>query len=114
MAIASTEILDCHRDGTVLLNIQHQRGQQVVVPDPHRLQNGSRNHRRLQDGAYDLEEDLQRITSVDHGGFLDGDGHTLDKAGEHEHRKTRAEAQIDDADVVRGYSALRYRRSSPA
>ena len=59
---------------------------------------------RLQDGANHFEEDLQRVAAVDHGGFLNGDGHRLDKAGEHEHRQTGAEAQIDDADVVRGCS----------
>ena len=101
-AIAAAEILDGHGDGAVFLDIQHQRGQEVVVPDPHGLQNGGGDHGRLQDGEDDLEEDLDGVAAVDHGGFLDLDGNALHKAGEHEHRQTCAEAQIDDADVPRG------------
>ena len=100
-AVAAAEILDRHGDGAVLLDIQHQRGQQVVVPHPHGLQNSSGDHGRLQDGEHDLEEDLDGVAAVDHGCFLDLHGHALHKAGKHEYGQTGAEAQIDDADVPR-------------
>ena len=101
-AITAAEVLDGHGDGAVLLDVQHQRGQQVVVPDPHGLQNGGGDHGRLQDGEDDLEEDLQRVAAVDHGRLLDLDGHALHEASEHEHGQTGAEAEVDDADVPRG------------
>ena len=101
-AIAAAEVLDRHGDGAVLLDIQHQSGQQVVVPDPHGFQNGGGDHGGLQDGEHDLEEDLDGVAAVDHGCFLDLHGHALHKASEHEHGQTGTEAQIDDADVPRG------------
>ena len=101
-AIAAAEVLDRHGDGAVLLDIQHQSGQQVVVPDPHGFQNGGGDHGRLQDGEHDLEEDLDGVAAVDHGCFLDLHGHALHKAGEHEHGQTGTEAQVDDADVPGG------------
>ena len=38
--VATTEVLDGHGDGAVLLDVQNQGGQQVVVPHPHGFQNG--------------------------------------------------------------------------
>ena len=98
-AIAAAEVLDRHGDGAVLLDIQHQSGQQVVVPDPHGFQNGGGDHGGLQDGEHDLEEDLDGVAAVDHGRFLNLHGNALHKAGEHEHGQTGTKAQVDDADV---------------
>ncbi len=101
-AIAAAEILDGHGNGAVLLDVQHQRGQQVVVPDPHRLKDGGGDHGGLEDGEDDLEEDLDGAAAVDHGSLFDLDGDALHEAGEHEHGQTGTEAQIDDADVPGG------------
>ena len=100
-AVAAAEVLDRHRNGTVFLDIQHQRRQEVVVPDPHGLQNRSGDRRRLENREDHLEEDLQRIAAVDHRGFLNRKRNGLHEAREHEYRKTRAEAEVDDADVER-------------
>ena len=109
-AIAAAEVLDGHGDGAVFLDVQHQRGQEVVVPDPHGLQNGGGDHGRLEDGENDLEEDLEGVAAVDHGGLLDLNGDALHEAGEHEDGQARAEAQIDDADVPRGVQLEGVRR----
>ena len=101
-AVAAAEVLDSHGDGAVLLDVQNQGGQQVVVPHPHSLQNGSGDHGRLQDGEHDLKEDLDGVAAVDHGRFLNLHGNALHKAGEHEHGQTGTKAQVDDADVPRG------------
>ena len=90
-AIAAAEILDSHGNGAVLLDVQHQRGQQVVVPDPHRLKDGSGDHGGLEDGEDDLEEDLDGVAAVDHGSLFDLDGDALHEAGEHEHGQTGTE-----------------------
>ncbi len=100
-AIAATEILDRHGDGAVFFDVQHQGGQQVVVPDPHGLQDSGGDHGGFQDGEYDAEEDLYRVAAVDHGGFFDLDGDALHKAGEHKHGQARTKTQVDDADVPR-------------
>ena len=109
-AITAAEVLDGHGDGAVFLDVQHQRGQEVVVPDPHGLQNGGGDHGRLEDGENDLEEDLEGAAAVDHGGLLDLNGDALHEAGEHEDGQARAEAQIDDADVPRGVQLEGVRR----
>ena len=101
-AVTAAEILDGHGDGAVLLDVQHQSGQQVVVPDPHRFQNGGGDHGRLQDGEDDLEEDLDGVAAVDHGSLFDLNGDALHEAGEHEHGQTGTEAEVDDADVPGG------------
>ena len=86
------------RDGPVLVDVQHQVGQKVVVPDPHDLQNAHRDHRRLQHREHHGEVGPHRAAAVNGGRFLDLQGDRLDKAHEHEDRKPRAEAQIDDGD----------------
>src|SRR5699024_448669 len=89
------EHLNQHGDGLVLVDVQDQGGQQVVVPDPHGLQNGHGDHGGAQQGEYDVEVGLQGIAPVDHGGLLHVDGHAAHEPAEHEYRQPRAEAQVD-------------------
>ena len=84
------------RDGPVLVDVQHQVGQQVVVPHPHDLQNAHRDHRRLQHREDHREVGPHRAAAVDGGRFLNLQRDRLDEAHKHEDRKPRAEAQIDD------------------
>ena len=97
-AVASLQVLDVDRDGPVLVDVQHQIGQQIVVPDPHDLQNADRDHRRLQHREDHREVGPHRSTAVNGRRFLDLQRNGLDKAHEHEDRKPRAKAQIDDGD----------------
>ena len=89
------------RNGAEFIDIQHQIRQQVVVPDPHDLQNADGDEGRLHHGQDDLEEGLHGVAAVDDRGLLDGARDGLDEAREHEHGKARAEAEVDDGDGPR-------------
>ena len=43
-AVAALQILDVDGDGHIQVAVQHQIGQQEVVPDPHDLQNAHGDH----------------------------------------------------------------------
>ena len=58
MTEASAEVLYCHRNGTVFLNIQYQGRQKIVIPYPHQLKDCSGDNGRLQDWNQDLEKYL--------------------------------------------------------
>ena len=97
-AVASLQILDVDRDRPVLVDIQHQIGQQIVIPDPHDFQNAHRDHRRLQHREDHREVGSYRAAAVNGRRFLNLQRNGLDKTHEHEDRKPSAKAQIDDGD----------------
>ena len=109
-AVGALQILDMDRDGPVLVDVQHQVGQQVVVPDPHDLQDAHRDHRRFQHREDHREVGPHRAAAVNRGRFLDLQRDRLDKAHKHEDRKPRAEAQIDDRDRPGGVQVQAVRR----
>ncbi len=53
-------------------------------------------------GKHHREEGAQRRAAVDERGLLDFDGNRFHEAAEHEDRKARSKAQIDDDDSPRG------------
>ena len=98
-AVAAPEVLDQNGDGHITLGaVQHQVGQQVVVPYPHGLQDTHGDQGGFEDRHDHQEEGPHRAAAVDHGGLLDLQGNGLHKAAEHEHCQPCAEAQVDDAD----------------
>ena len=105
MAVAAAEVLDQDRNGLVLGGVERKVGQQVVVPDPHGLENADRKIGGLHDGKDDLKEHLDRVAAVDHGRLLDLERDVLYKAGEHKDRQARAKAKVDKADVERRVEA---------
>ena len=72
----------------------HQIRQQIVVPDPHGIQNGYGDGCGLQDRHYDTEEGLQRVASVDHGCLFDVQWNRFDESTEHEHGQAGTKSQI--------------------
>ena len=54
MSEASAEILDCHRNGTIFLDIQYQCRQKVVIPYPHQFQDRGRDNCWFQDRDQNL------------------------------------------------------------
>ena len=70
-AVAAFQVLDHDRNRLVFFQIQHQIRQQIIIPDPHRLQNRHRDRRGFQDREYHPKKSLQRRTAVYHGGLLD-------------------------------------------
>ena len=101
-AVAALQILDMNGNGTVGVGIQHQIRQQVVIPDPHQLQNTHGDHGGLQHRQHHLEVSTHSAAAIDGGSFLDLQRQTLDEANEHEDGQTRAKAQIDHWDGVGG------------
>ena len=95
-AVAAAEVLDQHRDGFVLVDVQYQRGQKVVVPYPHGLEYADGDHGGLEQREHDLEIGLHGVAAVYHRGLLDLDGHAAHEAAEHEHGEARAEAQVHE------------------
>ena len=89
-------------DGFVLIGVEHQIGQQEVVPDPHGLKNTHRDIGGLHDGNHHREEGAQRRATIDEGGLLNLNRDGLHKAAEHKHGKSRAKAQVDDDNAPRG------------
>ncbi len=90
-----------------LLMSEHQVGQQVVVPDPHGLQHADGDHGGLEHREHDLEEGAQRAAAVDMAAASSiSSGMLLTKPREHEHRQTRAEAQIHEHGIVQGVLSL--------
>ena len=83
-------------DGKILGAVQHEVGQQIVVPDPHNLQNAHGDHGRPQHGEHHGKIGAQRTAAVYGGGLLNLQGDRLYKANKHEDGKARAEAKIDD------------------
>ena len=66
--VRTYQVLYYNRYGLVIsTQADHQIRQQIVVPDPHGIQNGYGDGCGLQDRHYDTEEGLQRVASVDHG-----------------------------------------------
>ena len=100
-AVATLEVLDVDGDGTILIDVQHEVGQEVVVPNPHDLQNTHGNEGGLQHGNHHIEVGADRAAAVDGGSFLNGEGDGLDKAREHEYRQTCAEAEVDNGNRPR-------------
>ena len=90
-AVTAFQILDVDGDGHVLGTVQHQVGQQVVVPDPHDFQNTHGDHGGLEHGQHHAEVGAQGAAAVNGRRFLNFQGNTLDEAGEHEHRQARAQ-----------------------
>ena len=37
-AVAALQVLDMNRDGSVFIDVEHQNGEQVIVPYPHNFQ----------------------------------------------------------------------------
>ena len=97
-------------DGAVLVDVQHQAGQQIVVPYPHDLQHAHGDHGGLQHRQHHPEEGAHRAAAVDGGGLLDLQRQTLDKAREHKHGKARAEAQVYHGDGPGGVQMRLVRR----
>ena len=89
-------------DGEILGAVQHEVGQQVVVPDPHNFQNAHGDHGGAQHGEHHGEVGAQRAAAVDGGGLLDLQRNGLHEAHEHEDGKACAEAEVDDGDRPRG------------
>ena len=85
----------------VFVYVQNQAGQEVVVPDPHSVQNGNGDDRRLHNRKNHLEVGLYRRASVDHGRLFNFQRNLFDKAGKHKHRKSCAESQVHNADPCR-------------
>ena len=85
-------------DGQVLRAVEHEIGQQIVVPHPHDLENADRDHRGPQHRQHDGEVRAQRAAAVDGGRLLNFKRDGFDKADEHENRKPRAKAEVDDGD----------------
>ena len=85
-------------NGHVLLAVQHQVGQQIVVPYPHDLQDRDRDHGGAEHRQHHAEVGAQRAAAIDGGGFLNIKRDALDKTGEHKDGKSRTEAEIDDRD----------------
>ena len=83
-------------NGLVLGAVEHEIGEQIVVPHPHDLENADGDHRRPQHREHDGEIGAQRTAAVDGGGLLDLQRDGLHEAHEHEDGKPRAEAEIDD------------------
>ena len=105
MAVAATEVLDQDRNGLVLGGVERKVGQQIVVPDPHGLENADRKIGRLHDGKDDLKEHLDGVAAINHGRLFDLERDVLDKTGEHEDRQARAKTKVDEADVERRIKA---------
>ena len=64
MSKAASEILDCHGNGTILLDIKNKRRQKVVIPYPHQFKDCSGNNGWFQNWYQNLEIYLQRTASV--------------------------------------------------
>ena len=97
-AVAALQILDVDGDGHVFGAVQHQVGQQVVVPDPHGLKDTHGNEGGLEHGQDHQEEGAEGSAAVDGGSFLDLQRQALDEAHEHEDSQSCAEAQVHDGD----------------
>ena len=95
MAVAALQVLDVDGDGLVLGAVQHQVGQEVVIPHPHDLQHAHGDEDGLEHGEHHREERAHWPAAVDGGGLLDGQRHALDKAREHEYRQPCAKSQVD-------------------
>ena len=100
-AVAALEILNVNGNGHVLRAVEHEIGQQIVVPHPHDLENTDGDHRGAQHRQHNGEIRAQRAAAVDGGGLFDLKRDRLDKADEHKDRKPRAEAEVDDGDRPR-------------
>ena len=64
MAVAALQVLDVDGDGLVLGAVQHQVGQEVVVPHPHDLQHAHGNEDGLEHGEHHREERAQRSAAA--------------------------------------------------
>ena len=100
-AVAALEVLDMDGDGHVELSVEDKVGEEVVVPDPHYLKHADGNERGLEHRENDGEEGADRPAAVYRRGFLNFKRDALYKAREHEHRKPRAEAEVDYRDRPR-------------
>ena len=100
MSEASAEILDCHRNGTVFLDIQYQCRQKIVIPYPHQFQDRGRDNCWFQDRDQNLEVYLKRSTSIDQSRFLNFKRDTLYKSCKHKDRQTCTKSKIDNTNVV--------------
>ena len=88
-----------------LVESRRKVGQQIVVPDPHGLEDADRKIGGLHDGKDDLKEHLDRVAAINHGRLLDLERDVLYKTGEHKDRQARAKAEVDKADVERRVEA---------
>ncbi|MPM52772.1 hypothetical protein SDC9_99535 [bioreactor metagenome] len=99
--VSAPQILDGDRDGLVPLQVEGEVGQQVVVPQPHHLEDPDGDHRRLHHRQDHPEEGLHRPASVDHRGFFQFGRDRLHEPGEDEDRQAGAEPQIDQPQAER-------------
>ena len=89
-------------NGHILLAVQHQIGQQVVVPHPHNLQHTHGDHRRLEHGQHHIKVGPDGPAAVNGRGLLYLQWNALDKSAEHKDCQPCAEAQIDNGNGVGG------------
>ena len=99
--IAALKVLNSHGNRLVLAQIERQVRQQVVVPNPHCLQNRNRHDRRLHDRHHDLEENAGHGSAVNHCGLFQRLRNALDHTGEDEHGQACAESQVHNAQAPR-------------
>ena len=85
--------------------------QKILAITMNDLQDADRDQRRLEHRQDDEEERAHRAAAVDGSGFLNFQRNGFYKAAEHEHRETRAEAEINDRDRPRGIETEPVRRA---
>ena len=95
------KVFDGDLDGVFLLIRQHQQRQNVIVPAPHKAENGERHGDGRTEREHDASEDLQLVRTVDARGLheRERDGHIVLTV--HEDTGGRGDDGKDDApDVV--------------
>ena len=72
-SVTAFQILDMNGNCPILVDVKHQIWQQIVVPDPHNLQNSDRDHGRLQHRDDHREIGTDRAATVNGCSFLNPD-----------------------------------------